>query len=551
MAEQSRGKEKNLLVQGSILAIAGVITKIIGAVYRVPLVNIIGDEGMGYYNIAFQIYAIALTLTSYSLPLAVSKLVSARVAKGQYKNAYKVFRGALAFAITVGGTAALILFFGAGFIASELMAMKLSVYALRILAPCVLVVALLGVLRGFFQGNGSMIPTAISQVIEQIINAVFSVGGAYLLIKLGKSAAKGKKSSVSLAYGAAGGTLGTVTGALAALGFLFLIFVAYKKVFKRRMRRDRSRHKESYQTIFKVLFLTIAPVLLSSTVYNLCGVIDNTMFGQIMGAQGYKEEETAVLLGIIGGKYDTLINVPLAFAHAIASSLIPSIVAAVQSKSRKQIHNKIELFTRFTMVVAIPSAVGFLVLAKPLLDLIFFTEKNDVAALTLQLGAASVIFYCLSTITNAVLQGMDDMMTPVKNAAIALIIHAIALFIMMVVFRWGIYALVISKIVFAAVVCILNAHAMRERVGYIQEQKKTFIIPLIASAIMGAIAFLIHLLFELFVGTRIATIIALIVAVSVYGVAIILLGGLTESEMKQMPMGTKLVKICRKVHLFK
>lgn len=551
MAEQSKGKEKNLLVQGSILAIAGVITKIIGAVYRVPLVNIIGDEGMGYYNIAFQIYAIALTLTSYSLPLAVSKLVSARVAKGQYKNAYKVFRGALTFAITVGGTAALIIFFGAGFIASELMAMKLSVYALRILAPCVLVVALLGVLRGFFQGNGSMIPTAISQVIEQIINAVFSVGGAYLLIKLGKSAVKGKKSSVPLAYGAAGGTLGTVVGALAALGFLFMIFAAYKKVFKRRMRKDKTRHRESYRTIFKILFLTIAPVLLSSTVYNLCGVIDNTMFGQIMGAQGYKEEETAVLLGIIGGKYDTLINVPLAFAHAIAASLIPSIVAAVQSKSRKQIHNKIELFTRFTMVVAIPSAVGFLVLAKPLLDLIFFTEKNDVAALTLQLGAVSVIFYCLSTITNAVLQGMDDMMTPVKNAAIALVIHAIALFLMMVVFRWGIYALVISKIVFAAVVCILNAHAMRERVGYVQEQKKTFIIPLIASAIMGIITFLIHLLFELFVGTRIATVIALVVAVSVYGVAIILLGGLTESEMKQMPMGTKLVKVCRKVHLFK
>lgn len=551
MAEQSKGKEKNLLVQGSILAIAGVITKIIGAVYRVPLVNIIGDEGMGYYNIAFQIYAIALTLTSYSLPLAVSKLVSARVAKGQYKNAYKVFRGALTFAITVGGTAALIIFFGAGFIASELMAMKLSVYALRILAPCVLVVALLGVLRGFFQGNGSMIPTAISQVIEQIINAVFSVGGAYLLIKLGKSAVKGKKSSVPLAYGAAGGTLGTVVGALAALGFLFMIFAAYKKVFKRRMRKDRTRHRESYRTIFKILFLTIAPVLLSSTVYNLCGVIDNTMFGQIMGAQGYKEEETAVLLGIIGGKYDTLINVPLAFAHAIAASLIPSIVAAVQSKSRKQIHNKIELFTRFTMVVAIPSAVGFLVLAKPLLDLIFFTEKNDVAALTLQLGAVSVIFYCLSTITNAVLQGMDDMMTPVKNAAIALVIHAIALFLMMVVFRWGIYALVISKIVFAAVVCILNAHAMRERVGYVQEQKKTFIIPLIASAIMGIVTFLIHLLFELFVGTRIATVIALVVAVSVYGVAIILLGGLTESEMKQMPMGTKLVKVCRKVHLFK
>ncbi len=551
MAEQTNRKEKNLLVQGSVLAIAGVITKLIGAVYRVPLVNILGDKGMGYYGVAFQIYSIALTLTSYSLPLAVSKLVSARVAKKQYKNAYKVFRGALVFAIMVGGTAALILFFGGGFIAERIMAMKLSAYALRVLAPCVLVVALLGVFRGFFQGNGSMMPTALSQVLEQIVNAVVSVGGAYVLIKVGKGLSKKGSDSLPLAYGAAGGTLGTVVGALAALAVLVFIFMAYKRVVKRRMRRDRSKHRESYQTIFKILLITIAPVLLSSTVYNLCGVIDNAMFGQIMEAQGHKESEYAALLGIISGKYDTLINVPLAFANAIAASLIPSIVAAVQSKSRKQIHNKIELFTRFTMVVAIPSAAGFLVLAKPLLDLIFFTENNDMAAVTLQIGAVSVVFYCLSTITNAVLQGMNAMMVPVKNAAIALVIHTAALFFMLVIFRWGIYALVVSKIVFAVAVCILNAHAMREMSGYVQEQKKTFVIPVIASAIMGAVVLVIHLLFELFVGTRIAAVIALLAAVAVYGVAIVLLGGLTENEMKQMPMGTKLVKVCRKCRLFK
>lgn len=551
MAEKNNRKEKNLLLQGSVLAVAGVITKIIGAVYRVPLVNILGDKGMGYYGVAFQIYSIALTLTSYSLPLAVSKLVSARVAKKQYKNAYKVFRGALVFAIMVGGTAALILFFGGGFIADHIMAMKLSAYALRVLAPCVLVVALLGVFRGFFQGNGSMMPTALSQVLEQIVNAVVSVAGAYFLIKAGKAASKGSGDSLGLAYGAAGGTLGTVAGALSALGILVFIFMAYKRVVKRQMRRDRSRHRESYQTIFKILILTIAPVLLSSTVYNLCGVIDNSMFGKIMEAQGHKEADYAALLGIISGKYDTLINVPLAVANAIAASLIPSIVTAVQSRSRKQVHNKIELFTRFTMVVAIPSAVGFLVLAKPLLDLIFFTENNDMAAVTLQIGAVSVVFYCLSTITNAVLQGMNAMMIPVKNAAIALVIHAAALFFMLVVFRWGIYALIVSKIVFAAVVCILNAHAMREMAGYVQEQKKTFVIPILASAIMGASALAVHLLFELFAGTRIATVISLLVAVAVYGVAIVLLGGLTESEMKQMPMGTKLVKVCKKCRLFK
>ncbi len=219
MANKKQSSGKSFLVQGSILAIAGVITKIIGAVYRVPLVNIMGDTGMGYYGVAFQIYAIALTLTSYSLPLAVSKLVSARVAVGQYKNAYKVFRGALAFAIMAGGTAALIIFFGAGFIASEIMAMSLSSYALRVLAPCILVVALLGVFRGFFQGNGSMIPTAFSQVLEQIVNAVVSVLGAYLLLRAGRAASDG---SLGYAFAAAGGTLGTVAGAAAAL--LFLVF---------------------------------------------------------------------------------------------------------------------------------------------------------------------------------------------------------------------------------------------------------------------------------------------------------------------------------------
>lgn len=552
MEKQSGQKSRNLLVQSSILAIAGVITKIIGAVYRVPLVNIIGDTGMGYYQVAFNIYAIALTLTSYSLPLAVSKLISARVAKGQYKNSYRIFKGAMLFGITMGGTATLILFFGADFLASEIMKMGLSAYALRVLAPCVLVVAIMGVLRGFFQGNGSMIPTAFSQVLEQIVNAVISVGGAYILLKAGQRAVEsGADHSIPQAYGAAGGTLGSTLGAVAALLFLILVFLIFKKVIKKQMRRDRSRYRERYKDIFKILVITIAPVLLSSTVYNLCGIIDNTMLGQIMAVQGYEESETAVIVGVLGGKYDTLINVPLAFANAIAVSSVPSIVAAVQSKSRKQLHSKIELFTRFTMVIAIPSAVGFFVLSKPLLDLVFFTENNDLAATALQIGAVSVVFYCLSTVTNAVLQGMNAMMVPVKNAAIAIAIHAAALFFMLVVFRWGIYAMIISKIIFAVVVCILNAHAMREMAGYVQEQKKTFVIPAIAAAIMGVAALLVHLLFELFVGTHIATIVALLAAVAVYGAAIILLGGLTESEVRQMPMGTKLVKILRKLHLFR
>ena len=552
MAERRRKRDKNFLVQGSILAFAGVITKIIGAVYRIPLTNTVGTEGMGYYNVAFSIYTIALMLTSYSLPLAVSKLVSARVAVGQYRNAFKVFKCAMMFAVVASGVVSLAIFFGAEFIADTLMSMDLSVYALRVLAPCIFVVALLGVIRGFFQGNGSMMPTAFSQVIEQIVNAVASIVGAYLLLKTGMEVAKTRgDDSYGPAYAAAGGTVGTIMGAFVALLFVFVVFIAYYQLFRKKMRRDKSRKRESYQKIYRVLFLTIAPVILSATVYNISDFLDTAIFNNIMAAQGYKKTEYASLMGIFGSQFNTLINVPLSVATALAASLIPSLVATVQTGSRKQVHNKINTAIRFNMMIAIPCAVGLTILAKPLMDLLFYTEDNTTAALMLQLGAVSVVFFCPSTLTNSVLQGLDDMMTPVKNAGISLLIHTLSLFLMLVVFKWNIYAVVISKIVFSGAICILNAHALRERIGYVQERKQTFIIPILASGIMGAVTVVVHLIFELFAGEKIATVAALFSAVFVYGATLVLLGGVTEDEIRNMPKGRAILSLCRRLHLFR
>ena len=194
------------------------------------------------------------------------------------------------------------------------------------------------------------------------------------------------------------------------------------------------------------------------------------------------------------------------------------------------------------MVIAIPCAVGFITLAKPILNMLYFTQDNTTAALMLQMGALSVVFFCLSTVTNSVLQGLDDMMTPVKNAAISLVIHIVTLFLMLVVLKWNIYA---------GAICVLNAKALRDRIGYVQEKKKTFVIPALASLIMGVIAVLVHLIFELFAGPYIATIIALLAAVVTYGVAIVVLGGITEEELLGMPKGATLVTLCRRLHLIK
>ncbi len=552
MAKQRKKRDKNFLLQGSILAVAGVITKIIGVVYRIPLTNIVGSEGMGYYGVAFSIYTIALMLTSYSLPLAVSKLVSARVAVGQYRNAYKVFRCAMMFAVVAGGAVALIIFLGADFIASTVMQMDMSVYALRVLAPCIFVVAVLGVMRGFFQGNGSMMPTALSQVLEQIVNAAASIVGAFVLLKIGKELGETRgDASYGPAYAAAGGTVGTIAGAAFALLTVMFVFSVYRSVYKKKLRRDRSRKKESFRRIYHILLLTIAPVILSATVYNISDFLDTAIFNNVMAAQGYQKTEYASFMGIFNSQYNTLVNVPLSVSSALAASLIPSLVTTVQTGSRKQVHNKITMVTRFNMMIAIPCAVGFLILAKPIMDLLFYAEDNKMAALMLQLGAISVIFFCLSTVTNSVLQGLDDMMTPVRNAAISLLIHTLSLLLMLVVFKWNIYAVVISKIVFSGAICILNAHALRERIGYVQEQKQTFIIPICASGIMGAVTVVVHLVFELFAGAKIATVAALFAAVVAYGVALVLLGGVTEEEMQNMPKGRSLAALCRKLHLFR
>lgn len=550
MSDKKKGT--NFLMQGTILAAAAMITKIVGLAYRIPLTNIMGAEGNGYYGVVFQVYSLALMLTSYSLPMAVSKLVSARVALGQYKNAYRVFKGAMTFGILSGGIVSAIVFFNARFISEEIMKMGLSIYALRVLSPCILIVAILGVLRGFFQGYGTMIPTAISQVAEQLINAIVSVVEAYLLMQTGRSMASGEaKESYGAAFAAAGGTLGTVIGALTALLFLLFVFTAYKTRLKRQMRRDRTRRLESRKTIYKVLLLTIAPVILSATVYNISNLIDQTMFSNIMAAQGMAEKEYSSLLGLLNGQYDTMTNIPLSVSSALAASFMPSLVATMQTGNRKQIHSKINMVSRFNMLIAIPCAAGFITLSGPILNLLYFNQDNAIPSLMLRIGGISVVFFCLSTVTNAALQGLDRMAAPVKNAAISLVIHVVALFIMLVVFKWEIYSIPISKIIFAGSICILNAHDLRGACGYMQEQKQTFVIPTIASVIMGAVSLLVHLLCVLFIGEMAAAVIAIIVAVIVYGIALVVLGGITEEEILSAPKGATLVAICRKLHLLK
>ncbi|MBQ8558878.1 MAG: polysaccharide biosynthesis protein [Tyzzerella sp.] len=549
METQQKKKNSSFLMQGIILAAAGIITRLIGIAYRIPVNNILGDEGQGFYGCAFSIYNIALLLTSYSLPLAVSKLVSARVSKKEYKNAMRIFKGALLFAIIVGAVVGIIVFVGAEFIAGEIMSLKLSAYALRVLAPGLFIVAVMGVVRGFFQGMGTMVPTALSQIVEQIVNAIVSIIGASYLLEMGKKVKETKENaSLPYAYGAAGGTLGTVSGALIGLIFLILVMMLFYPTLKRRVQKDKTKNLEGYSDIYSVLLMTIAPVILSTAIYNISETLDQGIFSNIMVAQGHTEKETAELLGMFTGKYNTLINIPLAVANALGASLIPSLTATVASGTKKQIHAKINMVIRFVMMIAIPCAVGFLVLAEPILDLLY-SGNIEIPAHMLQLGAITVIFYCLSTVTNAILQGINKMTTPVKHGAISLVVHLIGLYIMLVFFKWEIYAVVVGNIIFSLCMCILNARALKQAVRYQQEVTRTFLIPLGSAAIMGVITFAAYFLMKIALPKAVSTILALAVAVLVYGICLLKFGALTADEIVALPKGASIYKLLVKFHL--
>ena len=547
--KKKKKKSSNFLIQGSILAVAGILVRIIGMVYRIPMQNKIGNAAMGMYSSAFYIYNIILLLSSYSLPLAVSKMVSARVALGQHKNAYRIFQSSMIFSLISGSVAGLRMFFGADFFAVKLLNEPGAAYAIKVLAPTVFVMAFLGTLRGYFQGLGTMIPTAVSQVLEQIINAVISIVSAFLLFDMGARVDIAKGTDIYAdAYGAAGGTLGTAAGALTALIFCFVLFRMYRRILKRQMRRDNTVMLESYGNIARVLVATIVPVIISGTVYNVSNLVDNSIYGFYMKSVGESAHYMAKW-GVYSGQYYLLINVPIAISNALSSSMLPSLTRTVTEGNKGEVLRKINMTIRFSMIVAIPSAVGLTLLGAPIVEMLF-NQDTKLGGDLLFLGSLAVIFFSLSTVTNGILQGINKMKTPVRNALISLILHVGILVALLYGLKTGIYGVVIANMLFGLSMCILNGISIANYLNYRQEVKKTFVLPFLASLIMGGCSYLVYYLLNMLTKRNsIACLAAVIVAVAVYFVMLIVFRCVDEKELHSMPMGGKMVRIAKKLRL--
>ncbi|MBR1692999.1 MAG: polysaccharide biosynthesis protein [Lachnospiraceae bacterium] len=546
-------KNDSFILQAGILAMAGIFSRIIGILYRSPLAHIIGNEGNGYYGAAYNIYTIILLISSYSIPSAISKVIAQRLAVKEYKNAHRIFHCALIYVIVVGGIASLFAFFGAGIFVE-----KNSVVVLRVFAPTIFFSGLLGVLRGYFQAHKTMLQTSVSQIFEQIINATVSLLAAHLLIRL----VKDQDSTTQAIYGAIGSAMGTGAGVLLALLFMFAIYMMNKKTIFRRIHHDKTRDVLSYQAIFVIILSMVTPFILSTFIYNFSTSLNQTIYTKIMiYVKHISEVETATLYGIYSGQPVTISNIPIAIASAVSAAMIPTISGLFAQGDRRGCNAKISEAIHTTMLVAIPSMAGLFALAQPVTKLLFDIESSiALSSSLLRVLSVTVVFYSLSTLTNAVLQGIGRVNVPVINAAAALVIQTIVIALLMYFTDLGLYSIAVAAICYSLCMCVLNGVCVSRYLGYKQNYMKTFLLPLAASLVMGVCAYGVYQGVHLGVSSLmkrdylcnvISLVVSMAAAIVIYFVLTMKLGAITKDDLYRLPKGAMLVKAAGKLKLIR
>lgn len=541
--------KKAVVKQAAFLMAAQMISSVISLLYRTPLHLIMGDLGDGYYSMVYDWYTIILLISSYSIPSAVSKVMAERLARKEYKDAQKVFHAALIYVAIVGGVGALLAYFGAPLFLST---QPDAVLALRILAPTILLSGFLGSLRGYFQAQNTMMPTAISQVAEQVVNAVMSVLAAWLFTRavLGDDNLVGK-------FGAAGGCLGTGAGVVTGIIIMLVIYGINKRTIKKRISRDRTGKDETYGEVFKVILLMVTPIIFATFIYNVSANFNQLIYTNLMTARGVSAKDIASQYGLFGYRFKPIINIPVALASATSTALIPAVAASMGMNKRSEAAGKIDECIKLSMFIAIPSAVGMCILSYPAIRLLYPTGDVQSAAVLLSFGAVSVVFYSLSTVTNGVLQGLGHPSVPVRNAAIALGVDIASAFLFVGVLNIGVFGILLATVLYSFTVMTLNGMAVKGYIGFANKLKKNFFIPLEAAGVMGVVigvlywvpALILKKFFARLIVSDLWTVVVVIVGILVYIVAYTRLAGLSDDEMRRLPMGTRLLSLLRKMKL--
>jgi len=535
---EDKKKGGSFIKQAAILAAAGMIVRFIGFLYRVPMTAVLGDTGNAIYSAGYQVYNFLLILSSAGLPAAIGKMVSERLALKEYKNAHNVFKVSLMFSVCMGTLLMVFLIIFANPVAKYICKIPDAYYTLISLAPTILIVAVMSVLRGYFQGHNNMVPTAFSQIIEQVFNAVFSVFLAYLLIKH------------SIALSAAGGTAATGIGAFAGLIVMTIVYFRKRSSIIEKVNKDNVLYRiESKKEILKTLILTAVPIIIGTAIYSITNLFDMSMvMGRLLYSGAFAEAEATILYGQLQGKYVVITTLPVAISTSIATASVPSIASSVALKDKDTVERKINAAIKISMIISIPAAIGVGVLAKQILMLLFPTVPEG--ASLLRVGSVSIIFLALSQIVTGTLQGIGKVSVPAKNAFWGAIVKILFNYILIAIPFFNINGAIIATTLCYITASLLNLRALIKTTGIKFKFIDIMLKPLIASLIMGIVCFMLYKgSYIVTSNNTISTVFSVLISMGVYFAIMLFIKGIVKEDIQMLPGGKKLSAICEKLSL--
>lgn len=531
-------KKQSFIKGAAILAIAGLITKVLGAIYKLPLNYIIGSEAIGYYQASYDWYVWALTISTYAIPVAISKLVSEKIELGRKNEAHKIFKVAIGMAAVLGLSVSLFLFFSSGFLVN-LFKNPGSYYAVAAIAPAIFLVAVSAAMRGYFQGMQNMIPSAVSQVIEQSGRVIFGYIFAIMLIPRGPQLTAG------------GASFGTTIGGLLSILVLMYMYRRYRPSILGNMESNSIRRAESAASIMKRILAFAIPITIGGSIMPVMGLIDSLIVFDRLQAAGYEYITAVAMYGQYKSIALSFINLPQIITISLGASLVPAISESIARQDLDAVRKKSELGVRLSLLIGLPAAMGLFILANPIMMMVS-PKEYAVAAISLRYLAPAAIFLTLVQTLTGILQGMGKERVPVINLLIGAVVKLIVSYTLTSIPYINIRGTALGTVCGYAVPCILNMIAIMRYQKQSFNLVKTVLKPVIATLIMAGVAYFGYEFLMMAIGRNsIATMGSILVSVLVYGIALLLTKGITLDEMQMAPGGGKLSKVLKKKGLLK
>lgn len=534
------GREKRpptFLMNVITIIFAQLAVKLLGFAYRMVITNIdgFGDIGNGYYNFGYQIYTLLLAISSIGIPNAISKLVAERCALDDYKGAMRIFRVSLVLFLGVGAFFSAAMFFGAEFIATYILDAPLARYTIKVLSPALVFVSVSSVIRGFFAGQHNMKATNTSQVLEQFLKSLSTI-----LIVVAMSGSRPE-------YMAAGATLATTISTLLSCIYLFAFYGINAKSIKKKLQSAPAVKIEGNALkIAKTVLLVSIPISLGSIVASLNRVVDIiTVVRGIKIALASKFTDAALLsaeavrLSGILSKTDVLINLPLALNTAFSTVLVPTVAGAFALKDYDEASRKVSLSLLISVVVALPCSIGYMVLASPILKMIYPYASEG--GLIFALVAPTVFFSAMSQTIYGSLQGMGKIYIPALSVLLGGIVKVILNIVLIPIPEINIYGAPVGSIACQAIAFFVSFYVLRKNLPMKLGLGKYFLKPLVSALLMGGAVKGAYSLLSGF-GNSIGVLCSIIIGVIVYFAMVGVLGVFNREELSAVPFVKKFIK---------